>query len=170
MVFELTILFTHPSVTWLIYLVHGENKANISISKNCGGIAPAIFMSSSVPTLNSNFFAHSLNALFLTGLRIHWRLLTILKTTNKSVWCNPFSYIKVCIFWNCIQYTIHWDKTQMLKTISLGQNKWYKYCYFYFWKLQLITVLLLICDSYKTVCGIFHFQFRSIFIKVYIFV
>ena len=112
MVFELVILFTHPSVTWLIHLVHGVNKANLSeisfdavtfaaqpsvftltghslhvswiefestvstspIFKNRGGIVPAIFMSSSVPTLNSNFLAHSLNALFLTGLRIHWRL------------------------------------------------------------------------------------------------
>ena len=45
--------------------------------------------------------------------------------------------------------------------------------------LQLITVLLLINDFFelkhkvrlsKSVCGIFHFQFRFTFIKVYIFV
>ena len=48
-------------------------------------------------------------------LRIHWRLSTILKTSNKSVWCNVFWYVKVCIFWKCIQYLIHWNKTQMLK-------------------------------------------------------
>ena len=49
---------------------------------------------------------------------------------------------------------------------------------FFFGELQLITVLLLICDSYmswiirlsKTVCRIFHFRFRFIFIKIYIFV
>ena len=48
-------------------------------------------------------------------LRIHWRLSTILKTSNKCVWSNVFWYAKVCIFWKCIKYTIHWDKTQMLK-------------------------------------------------------
>ena len=48
---------------------------------------------------------------------------------------------------------------------------------FFFRELQLITVLLLICNSYmhqvrlsKTVCGILHFRFRFVFIKVYIFV
>ena len=34
---------------------------------------------------------------------------------NKSVRSNVFRYVKVCIFWKFIQYTIHWDKTQMLK-------------------------------------------------------
>ena len=50
---------------------------------------------------------------------------------------------------------------------------------FFFRELQLITVLLAICDSYelkckvslsKTVCGIFYLRFRFVFIKVYIFV
>ena len=40
-------------------------------------------------------------------LRIHWRISTILETNNKSVWNNVSWYVKVCIFWNCIQYTIH---------------------------------------------------------------
>ena len=44
-----------------------------------------------------------------------------------------------------------------------------------FHKLQLITVLHIICNSYKvhlskTMCGIFHFQFCLVFIEVYIFV
>ena len=39
----------------------------------------------------------------------------ILKTRKKSVPSNVFLCVEVCIFWNCIQYTIHWDKTQMLK-------------------------------------------------------
>ena len=34
---------------------------------------------------------------------------------------NVFWYVKVCIFWKCIQYTILWDQTQML-------NKKYKKC------------------------------------------
>ena len=50
---------------------------------------------------------------------------------------------------------------------------------FFFCVLQLITVLFLINDFFelkhkvrlsKSVCGIFHFQFRFTFIKVYIFV
>ena len=37
------------------------------------------------------------------------------KNKQKSVWSNIFWYVKVFIFWKSIQYTIHWDKTQMLK-------------------------------------------------------
>ena len=48
-------------------------------------------------------------------LRIHWRLLTILKNKQKSVWSKSFRYLKVFIFWKFIQYNIHWDKTKMLK-------------------------------------------------------
>ena len=48
-------------------------------------------------------------------LRIHWKLSTILKTSNKSIWSNVFWYVKVHIFWKFIQYTIHWEKTQMSK-------------------------------------------------------
>ena len=44
---------------------------------------------------------------------------------------------------------LHWDKTQMLKKISVGQNKRYKKCIFFFHKLQLIIILVLICNSYK---------------------
>ena len=45
------------------------------------------------------------------------------KNNQKGVWSNAFWYVKVCIFWNSIQYTIHWDKTQMLNKISFEQNK-----------------------------------------------
>ena len=34
----------------------------------------------------------------------------------RSVWGNFFWYVKVYIFWKFIQYTMHYDKTQMLKT------------------------------------------------------
>ena len=51
-------------------------------------------------------------------LRIHWRLSMILKTSNKSVWSNAFWYVKVCVFWKCIQYTIHWDETNVKKIPS----------------------------------------------------
>ena len=83
------------------------------------------------------------------NLRIHWRLLTILKTSNKDIWGNVFWYVKVCVFWKCIQYTIHWDKTNV-KKIPFQQNKQYKNTFFFFCKLPLITVLLLIWDSYMS--------------------
>ena len=36
---------------------------------------------------------------------------------NKQQKCMKyvFWYVKVSIFWKCIQYTIHWDKTQIFK-------------------------------------------------------
>ena len=37
------------------------------------------------------------------------------KNKQKSVWSNVVWYVKVCIFWKCLQYTTHWDKKQMLK-------------------------------------------------------
>ena len=39
----------------------------------------------------------------------------IWKRSNESVWSYVFWYVKVSIFWKCIQYTIHWDKTKMFK-------------------------------------------------------
>ena len=77
------------------------------------------------------------------------------KNTQKSFWSNVFWYVIVCIFWKCIQYTIHWDKTQMLKkflwTKQIVQNK----TSFFFWKLQVITVLLSICCSYMNLSTTF---------------
>ena len=108
----------------------------------------------------------------LFSLRIHWRFSTILKRRNKSVWSNVFSYIKVCIFWKFVQYTIHWDKTQMLK------NKRYKKCTFLFWEVQLRTVLLLIGVSYMCwstmfislkVCGGFSIFHSPLFSLKFIF-
>ena len=62
------------------------------------------------------------------NFRIHWRLSTILKTSNKSVWSNVFWYVKVYIFQKFIQYTTDWVKTQILKELPIGQNKSYKKC------------------------------------------
>ena len=59
-------------------------------------------------------------------LKLHRRLSTILRTSNKSVWSKVFWYAKVCIFWKIIQYTIPWDKTQYVKKISFTQNRRYK--------------------------------------------
>ena len=57
-------------------------------------------------------------------LRIHWMLSTILKISNKSsVWSNVFWYVKVCIFWKCIQYNIHWGKKTNLCQIKFPLDK-----------------------------------------------
>ena len=77
-------------------------------------------------------------------LTIHWRF----STTLKSAWRNVFWYVKVHIFQNYIQYTIHWNKTQNVKKTLFGQNKQYKTWPPFFRELQLIMVLLLICGSY----------------------
>ena len=85
-------------------------------------------------------------------LRIHWSLWTNLKTNDKSALSNVFWYVKVCIFWKCIQYTIHWDNTQILKKFPSDKinTMVQKMPSFFFYKFQLITVLLLICDSYMS--------------------
>ena len=100
-------------------------------------------------------------------LRIHWKLSTILKTSSKSVWSNVLWYKKIYIFWKFIQYSIHWNKTQMLKKIPSDKINVTKNALFFSRELQLITDLLWIRSSYtgmvhisKTVCGIFHFRFH----------
>ena len=82
--------------------------------------------------------------------RIHWRLSTILKRSNKSVWSNVFWYVKVFIFWKCIQYTIHWDKTQIFKKLPAYKVNDTKKCPLFSFTSSNSTVLLLICDSYMS--------------------
>ena len=102
-----------------------------------------------------------------------------LSTFAVSVWSNVFLFVKVCIFWKCMQYTIHWDKTHMLKKFPLYKINDTKMPSFFFWKLQLISFTFNLWSLYelkykvlvyKTVCKIFHFRFRIFCIKVYIFV
>ena len=59
----------------------------------------------------------------LVDLGICWGLSTILKTSNKILWNNVFWRLKVYIFWKFIQYTIHWNKAQIVKKIPFKQNK-----------------------------------------------
>ena len=52
---------------------------------------------------------------------------------------------KVYLFRKFIQYNIHWNKTQMLKKfLQTKKEKRYKKALFFFCKLQLITVLVLL--------------------------
>ena len=69
------------------------------------------------------------------------------KCKQKTVWITAFWDVKVCIFWNCIQYIIYWDKTQTLKKFLSDKINGTK---IFFRELQLITALLLICDSYMS--------------------
>ena len=124
-------------------------------------------------TVIHNFFIYS-------TLRIYWRLSTILKANNKSVWSNVFWYGKVCIFWKCIQYTIHWDKTKMLKKFPSDKINGTKNALFFLsrapthhsftFNLRFLYELKHKIHLSKTVWGIFHFRFCFIFIKVCIFV
>ena len=70
------------------------------------------------------------------------------KNKQKSVWSNVFWYVKVCIIWKFTQYTLLWDKTQMSKKFHSDKINGKKVSSFFFCELQLITVSLLICDSY----------------------
>ena len=113
-------------------------------------------------------------------LRIHWRLSTTLKTSQKLHEVMFFWYVKVCIFSKCIQYTIHWDKTQMLKKIPSDKINSTKNALFFLSQAPThhnVTFILRFLYELKhkvrlskTVYGIFHFRFRFIFIKVSIFV
>ena len=67
---------------------------------------------------------------------------------QKIVWSNVFLYVKVCIFWKCIQYTTPWDKTQMLKKSPSDKTNGTKDVLFFSFSISNSSVLLLICDSY----------------------
>ena len=99
------------------------------------------------------------------------------KNKPQKFWSNIFWYVKVNIFWKFIQYTLHYDKTQ-IKKISFGQNKRYKkfplsrapsHNSFTF-NSQFLYKLKHMPHLSKTVCGIFHVSIPSRFIKVYIFI
>ena len=102
-----------------------------------------------------------------------------------------FFICKVCIFWNCIQYTlyieiiytIYWDKIQIsfgrkeapLEKINGTKNA---FCFLlrapthhsFTFNLRFLYELKLKVRLSKNISGIFHFRFRFAFIKVYIFV
>ena len=99
------------------------------------------------------------------------------KNKQKCVWSNVFWYVKVCILWKCIQYSIHWDKAQMLKQLPLEKLNRTKNDFFFLLRAPThhsftfnLWFLYELKHKIRTVCGIFHFRFRFVFIKVYIFV
>ena len=107
-------------------------------------------------------------------LKIYWRLSTILNSSKRSVWSTVFWFVKVCIFWKCIQWILHWDKTQMLfpsdkingtKNAHIFLSRAPTQHSFtlnsrFFYELKHKVHLS------KTVSGIFRFRFCFIFIEV----
>ena len=99
---------------------------------------------------------------------------------KQSVWSNVFWYVKVYIFWKFIQYTTHWDKTQMLKKFPLDKTNVTKNTLFllslvpthhsFTFKFQFLHELKHMVHLSKTVCGIFYFRFHFVFIKASNFV
>ena len=97
-------------------------------------------------------------------MRIHWSL-DDFKSNQKSVWSYVVFFkihIKSGYSVNFIQYPIHLIYNTNVKNISFGQNKRFKNAPFFF---RLHELKHKVCLS-KSVCGIFHFQFRYVFIKV----
>ena len=72
------------------------------------------------------------------------------KNKQNSV-CKSIWYI----FWKCIQYTIYWDRTQMLKKFLSDNLSDAEKCSFLFRELQLVTVLLFICNSHMSWSAMF---------------
>ena len=121
-------------------------------------------------------------------IRIFWH--------NKTVYENPQIPINLKIFClKCLVLRIYWRLTTLLFicksmyilkvhlmhcTLSFRQNKRYEKCPSFLSRapthLRLIFNLRFLYDlKYKvclskTVCGILHFRFHSVFIKAYVFV
>ena len=101
---------------------------------------------------------------------------------NKQQKCMKlcFLYLKLCLFWKCIQYTIHWDKTQILRNFPSDKINSAKNALFFLsrapthhsvtFNLQSLYELKHKGRLSKTGCEIFHFRCRFVFIKVYILV
>ena len=100
-------------------------------------------------------------------------LSTILETSSKSAWSSAFWYVKECTYRKCIQYTIHWDKTQIF-----GKNRRYKKCplfsfassthHRFIFNLQFLYELKQTVRLSKTMCRVFEFWFHFVFIEIYI--
>ena len=96
------------------------------------------------------------------------------KNKQKSEWSNIFWYVKVSILWKCMQYTIQWDRTQMLKQFTsdiINDTKnalfflsWALTHHSFTFNLQFLYELKHNVSLSKTVCGIFQLQFRFVFI------
>ena len=67
----------------------------------------------------NNSFAVFIDSIVPRKLKDTMKAFNDFKNKQKSVWSNVIWYVKVCIFWKCIQYTLHWDKTLILEKFPL---------------------------------------------------
>ena len=116
----------------------------------------------------------------LNILRVHWSLLTILKT-NKKLYEVMFFLIcrsiYILIFWKFIQCATEWDKTQILKKFDLDKRSGTKNALFFLsrapthysftFNLRFIYELKHKVRLFKTMCGIFHFRFRFVILFLF---
>ena len=116
----------------------------------------------------------------LNILRVHWSLLTILKT-NKNLYEVMFFLIcrsiYILIFWKFIQSATDWDKTQILKKFDLDKRSGTKNALFFLsraptrysftFNLRFIYELKHKVRLFKTMCGIFHFRFRFVILFLF---
>ena len=77
----------------------------------------------SVKQFFSNLFKNNFIKYNKNKLKDTLKVFDDFKNKQKNAGSNVFRYVQACIFWKRIQYTIHWDKTWILKKISFGQNK-----------------------------------------------
>ena len=101
--------------------------------------------------------------------KIHWRfsMMLICKKCKK--------YGKVCVFWKCIQYTTHWDETQMLKKIPSNKINGTKNALFFLsqapthhgftFNLRFLHELKHKVRLLKLCVGFFIFDYVSFFLK-----
>ena len=111
---------------------------------------------------------------------IRFYLIHDFKTKQKSVWSNVFWYLEVFISWKCVQYTIHWDKTQILKKFPSDKTNGTRTAFFllsqapthhsFIFNLWFLYEMKHKVRLSETVCGTFHFGFIFVFIKVYNFI
>ena len=168
----------------------------LGFSGNFLGI-PVTWKKPSIFKIKANYIAVLNTFFFLTPVLIHTFqnmstiLLPRIKDTlnafddfkNKQQKCMKKCFlickdIYIYMSWKFLQYVIHCVKTQILKKNYFGKNKRCKKCTFFFRELELISFafnsqflydLMLKVHPSKTVYRIFHFRFRFIFTKVFIF-
>ena len=143
-------LFISPVITWNLGNIFKKFLLRSSFSVKFYTLSLNIFQRFSVDF--KNIFVQN-SSLWLLPFISHYVTDTLkafgdLKNRQKSLWSKVFWYEKVCIFWMCFHYTIHWDKTKMLKRFNLDKINGAKMPCFFFH--DHITVLLLICDSYMS--------------------
>ena len=117
-----------------------------------------------------------------TLLRTHWRLSKIFKANNKCVWSNVFWYVKMWKYlysetlFNTLFIEIKQkclkkfpdDKINVTKNalVFLSRAPTQHIFTFNLWFLYKLKHEI---HRSKSMCGIFHFQFRLVFIEVYVF-